>query len=260
MRAAAVRNPTIDRLEAILRRECPEHEAMLVEEISSDRYASYRSIYKRAEELLERLGLEYEPEPLERKIGIFSIWLKAADDLIDSRRGSGIEILDSIISDREAAWHSNEPAYVLTEVLKRQIEPSDRDEVLHNIGQLYEQNRRVASAANAGEYIAMRKAEGELVADTISSLVRRNIAGSTAGFESLFRRIGALGNLIDSAIDFKGDSDMACYRNRLLSRARLYSETFIEAANLVAENPWLIRRYGSKALRMFSQGLGRAQL
>ena len=208
--------------------------------VSQDRFVTYRGMDRRICTLLDYCGVSYDRLEVGKKVAIFSIWVKSADDAID-----GPDSPDGVlarINNPQVAFDieaSQNPALFLTELLKKKISPSQYDLVRSALLQLYGVAQQEKNARDMSQYIESSKAVGRMTANAIYELIKPDISANHESFYRLFVRIGELADLVDACLDIKGDSDAISFSPTRTDRLKLYAATIKEGLILLNGHPGL---------------------
>ena len=177
--------------------------------IESPEYHPYRSLYRRSNSVLTRLGINFENETVNRKVGIGTIWIKAIDNLIDQ---GNFESADKAVArfqnpqvnyDEQTA---KEPIHFFTEAVKQLVELDRYDLVISKFVKVYQfvRNSHEKSFSSLSNFLKYREEEVMLVTDAGYTGIETNLKDGQK-FKEFLLAANFFGTYFDTLLDVKED-------------------------------------------------------
>ncbi len=219
--------------------------------ISKDEYSPYRGVYKRMNTMLQTFEIPYDQEKVEHKVSIFSVWLKALDNVIESgdiEKASAL--IDQLHKPADYGQDHNlkiisDPLAFLTEALKHQIEPKTYNQVVTEITLLSSLMQNEKHFDNMHKYIEYRNKVNVLVADIIYHMILPDLRAESEQFIEFSRSAAIFAGLFDTILDIKEDVKDGVFASKpcMKEMAHLYGYAFTEFGRLIVNYPQFIPEY-----------------
>lgn len=184
--------------------------------IESPEYHPYRSLYRRVDSVLTRLGIDFDRDTLLKKVGIGTIWLKTLDDLIDHG--------DFESADRAVARFHNpkvnyddqtakEPIHFLTEAVKQLVEPERYDQVIGKFVDVYKfvRDSHEKRFSSLSQFLEYREKETMLVTEAGYIGIETNLKNGHKKFKEFLSMANFFGAYFDTLLDVKEDVANSLY-------------------------------------------------
>jgi hypothetical protein len=228
----------IHRITNIIQEESGADRSQIEQLVMEDRFAEYRSLCARFTTLLDYFNINYNKEKVRKKIGVFSIWLKLMDDLMESE-DIGERILIQL-RDKEVHLDEKkleEPDSFFTELFKQQIEPQSYDTIISDLDVLYQSAVKEDNSQTIDEYISNCRVVGSLTGEVLYKIVQPDLSGNSEEFRTFFRDLGTLVELADSCWDIRKDRSNLKFNIGLQETLKLYTVTAIEGLKMFKKYP-----------------------
>src|SRR3989338_4114172 len=213
------------------------------------KYALYVRIPKHITAYLDHFGVLYRPKELSGALGVFYVWLKTVDDILDEDRISGEHILrafDLDVLPPEAQHKLDEPflTAAVSQLLGYPGSPQ-RGTALEHLYDLYIAARAEHDVVTAHDLITKRIRVGRNTSLLSLDIIAPYISSDSTPFQHFLVRAGEVGTLLDSALDF--DRDLAANQFAFSSpsevKRTLYFSTAKHALGLLCSYPFLLPHY-----------------
>jgi hypothetical protein len=165
----------------------------------------------------------------------YYLFVGVVDDALDAGRlEAGRDILRQLDDSRPrfGAETNGSRARLVTEVLKCHISPEVYPLVRAKLAALYEAVVGERESETLRAFMEHRQAVGRLTADVSYLLIRPLLEGERADLWRFLQQVGAVGCLIDSAIDLSADAREGLLRFRPTLKCRLVLTDRIVRAGL----------------------------
>jgi len=233
-------------IEEILGRES-DFEASEVKALIEDpNNTIYIKVPKHVTKYMDHFGVEYDERAVKGMLGVFSLWLKVVDDVIDNstapmdqivRVAYSPEILDDF--EGEVPMHLRLTAVMSRATASQHHYLAKRMEVLQQAVWLERDSRNISQLINR------RKNTGRCTSYATLDVMRPYVEARNKEFERFLIDLGAAGILADSMFDLKQD-----YRNGELrffptttDKMHLYGQVLKECTRMAVKYPFLVREY-----------------
>jgi hypothetical protein len=209
------------------------------------KYAHFINIPERIIRCLDYFGIACNPVEVRQRLRSYYLFIGVVDEAIDSSR---LEIGKHVL-DR---FHNQVPCFddrtlvsrvgLVTEVLKRDIKEGVYQKALTKLRELYGAVAKERKAETIAAYIEQRKVVGHLTAELSYVLIRSFLEDESSEFFGFLGRVGAVGCLVDSAIDLSSDAHLGllAFNPTMGDRLELLFSTISEGLIVSMKYPALL--------------------
>ncbi|HEX5707985.1 MAG TPA: hypothetical protein VFX96_11855 [Pyrinomonadaceae bacterium] len=205
------------------------------------RYGHYARIPARVCRCLEHFGATFDGRAVAERLLAYYLFIGVADDAIDSRGvEAGREILRRLAEDDDGPRAVSALALATGE-LRRHVAPEARARVFALLEELAGAVVGERRAASVAAYIEERRRVGRLTAEVSYVLVEPLVAGGGDALRGFLARVGEVGCLVDSLVDFRADARAGAFgfAPNARGRLRLARRTIADGARLLFARPRL---------------------
>lgn len=183
--------------------------------IESPDYNPYRSLYRRSNSVLTRLGINFENEIVNRKVGIGTIWIKTIDDLVDQGNFESADRAVARFKNPQISYDeqtTKEPVHFFTEAVKQLVEPDRYDIVISKFIKVYQfvRNSHEKSFSSLFDFLGYREEEAMLVTDAGYTGIETNLKDGQK-FKEFLLAANFFGTYFDTLLDVKEDVTNGLY-------------------------------------------------
>jgi hypothetical protein len=206
------------------------------------RFRHYTRIPRRIEQCIRLFGVQYPCETVLDKLHHFYLFIGIIDDAIDADSlGIGQAVMRQLR--HRPGWldpqATESDAGLATELLKTRIAPSVYARVVRGLDALH---RAVVGEKEAGslqKYMSLRRRVGQLTADVSYRLIEPHLRPADRRLRRFMQQVGAVGCLVDSAIDLDNDArqGLLSFDPAWFDRGRLILQSIRGGLPIVARNP-----------------------
>jgi hypothetical protein len=212
--------------------------------IDDAHYSHFTRIPERIIRFLESLHAEFDRDTVYERLLSHYIFIAVVDDAIDS----GEDVVAQTVFDRLRSVEivndipRASDVTIVTEILKSHVKDDNRVAILRSLRRAHREILHECAATSMAAYIKHRKALGRATAKQSYVLIRSALREPDRKLCRLMEEIGAVGCLVDSAIDIGDD-----YRSGLLgfdltatNYATLCFRTAVAGLRVLAKRPAFI--------------------
>ncbi len=222
------------------------------------RYAHYGRIPARMCHCLARFGVRYDDAAVVATLRLYYLFIGLCDDVLDDTNGplDGEWLLDMLLvggtgqemSPQRECYAS--PLQSVAGQIRLRCKAGDEPQIRSDFRALLDAVRGERHSGSMRDYVAARKLVGQLTAKISYLLIAPYLQGAGPAMCDFFCQVGAVGCLIDSAVDLRADwrAGSLGFRPGLLDRFRLYGSAAYLAAGLAWRHP--------RMLNVFVAGIG----
>jgi hypothetical protein len=216
------------------------------ESIARDpRYFQFAHIPDRIIRCLGQCGIAFDRGTIRERLLAYYLFIGVVDDGIDSAEFDiSKEILRRLARPLPAFDEDtgNSRAEFMTEILKQHIDAAIYSQVLRKFQELHNANVKERNALSMRAYVEQRKLVGSLTAEISCLLIGDCLFGDSTNCFQLMKDIGAVGCLVDSVFDARGDkrAGLFLFRPTLVDSLYLSSHTLLFGMKIVLKHPRLV--------------------
>ena len=240
--------------EHLIRAHLPDHhspeqiESRYRSLITNPRFFQFANIPRRIIQCLDSFSIRADNERVHAALLAYYIFIGVTDDTIDGGdEDAGENILARLttpfVSLNDITVSSD--AEFMSELLKLHFPASHSSHIRSKFRTIHKINLRERRARNMRAFVKMRELLGSVTADISYLLIQEHVEEDARQLRRLMKRVGAVGCLVDSAIDLRNDqrAGLIGFRPALTEWVYLYVRTFWLGIRTVAKYPRLVRLF-----------------
>lgn len=208
--------------------------------VTSD-YAHFARIAARILSCLKYFNINSDPSATAEVLSAYYLFIGVVDNWIDSRAPTDGRSVFDLLETCSDIKLLNEDITTVTIQLRQHLREPDRPKIIGRLRELHDAVVAERFAQSIESYIDHRKTVGRITADVSYLLMRPLLSCDEPALRNFMQRVGAVGCLIDTVIDWRADrrQGLLNFHSTLRDYFILVRAAFVAGVAIAKDHPRL---------------------